>query len=136
MPFSSRSVNRLLERLPRLRYKIAVTRQIALLSLLAFLACTVEGGFDIASASTGDDAAHEAHEMHGHHDFEGEAPDGEDPHGEDTEAEHFCHCVTHAAPLSFASVALHHEPASGAARFSASVYESLALPPPVPPPNA
>jgi hypothetical protein len=98
--------------------------------MLAVVAGLIESGLDISGFADLGDHAGTAHEIHGHL-----GPDGL-PSGDEGDVEHFCHCVTHGAALSFTfEVAVEYsEPRLNL--FHPAGHRSLAIPPPVPPPNA
>ena len=99
--------------------------------MLALVVGLVESGFDISGVASIADSAGVAHEIHDHL-----GSDDESPAGGSTDTEHFCHCVTHGAALSFSIDYLVNRAESTQVVFQANVYQSLAIPPPVPPPNA
>jgi hypothetical protein len=103
----------------------------ASLIMLSLLAGVVEAGFDIASMADPGDATGTAHEVHDHLGSDDSAPDSDD-----TEADHYCHCVTHGAALAFSLAPPKIRTESSVGTFEWTVYQSLAIPPPVPPPNA
>lgn len=108
-----------------------MTRILASLVMLTLVTGLVESALDLGGIVTWDDHAGGAHEVHVHlGSDDGSAPGGEE------DVEHFCHCVTHSPALAFSleiTVAISE---SRTSLFSPNDYRSLAIPPPVPPPNA
>ena len=99
--------------------------------MLALVVGLVESGFDASGVADADHSTGVAHEIHDHL-----GTDDESPSGDDLDTEHFCHCVTHGAALAFSM----DYPVNGSeatqAVFQPNDYQSRAIPPPVPPPNA
>jgi hypothetical protein len=108
-----------------------VTRIIASLVALAVIGGLIESGLDIASVAFSDDASSVAHEMHGHL-----GSDEGSPHGDTGDVDHFCHCVVHGAALAFFMNFTIQKSELKTSLFHPDAYLSLAIPPPVPPPNA
>jgi len=99
--------------------------------MLALVASLVESALDIGGFASPDDHDGAAHEIHG--DL---TPGDGSPSGGNDDVEHFCHCVTHGAALAFS---MEFPVAAGELftdQFRPADYRSLAIPPPVPPPNA
>lgn len=99
--------------------------------ILSLMVGVVEAGFDVAGMAAPGDQQQGAHEIHDH---SGSDPDS--PDGNDADADHFCHCVTHGAALAFSAATSRITRESSNVIFEPFVYHSLAIPPPVPPPNA
>jgi hypothetical protein len=98
--------------------------------MLAVVGGLIESGLDIAGVASSEDSAVAAHEILGH------LGQDESPSGDDGDVEHFCHCVTHSAALAFSIDFAIHASELKMSRFHRAGYQSLAIPPPVPPPNA
>jgi hypothetical protein len=99
--------------------------------MLALVASLVESALDIRAFAASDGHGGTAHEIHG--DLH---PDDSSPAGGNDDVEHFCHCVTHGAALAFSmelAVPIHEFTTQG---FRPADYRSVAIPPPVPPPDA
>ena len=107
-----------------------VTRTVAILVMLALVTGLIESGLDLSGVADSDDHAGTPHELHGHLGSDG-LPADEDP-----DIEHYCHCVTHGAALAFSFDIPVDSGATQLVLFRPSDYRSLAIPPPVPPPNA
>jgi hypothetical protein len=99
--------------------------------MLGVVAGLIESGLDISGIAPADDSVGAAHEIHGH------LGSGDDsPSGDEGDVEHFCHCVTHGAALAF-SMEFAIQMSEAKINLSGPEgYRSLAIPPPVPPPNA
>jgi len=99
--------------------------------MLALVSSLVESALDIGGFAASDDHTGPAHEIHG--DL---TPDDGTPSGDNDDVEHFCHCVTHGAALAFSMEIAVAVTESTTHLFHSADYRSLAIPPPVPPPNA
>ena len=99
--------------------------------ILALVVGVVESGFDVAGMAGSADLQSGAHEIHDH-----QGSDNDSPDGDDADADHYCHCVTHGAALAFSAATSRINRESSNQTFEPFVYHSLAIPPPVPPPNA
>ena len=99
--------------------------------ILALFVGVVEAGFDVSGMTRPGDSQLGAHEMHDH-----QGSDTDSPDDDDADADHYCHCVTHGAALAFSAATSKINRESSNQAFEPFVYHSLAIPPPVPPPNA
>ena len=108
-----------------------MTRILANTVMLALAVGLIESGFDATGVAGDDESAGVAHEIHSHL-----GADDELPEGDRADVEHFCHCVTHGAALAFSIDTSVVSGESIAVTFNSNSYRSLAIPPPVPPPNA
>lgn len=98
---------------------------------LALFVGVVEAGFDVGSMTASGDSQLGAHEMHDHL-----GPDSDPSDGNDADADHYCHCVAHGAALTLSVATPEISREVSSVTFEPSVYHSLAIPPPVRPPNA
>ena len=99
------------------------------LTVLALLFGVVDAGFDLGGGAIAGESEN-THEVHSHSGGENGSPTDDD-----TQSDHFCHCSSHAPALNFDTETI--APPSRSTQTSVAIesYHSVAVPPPVPPPN-